>query len=91
MTSETVDTSSITVPAPSSSATVTSGVANLFMCVADDMETPIMGAWRRQPMFEGNRAARRRRDEFYASARYGFGLQRTQTLVVILTSATAYK
>lgn len=91
VTSETVDTSSITVPAPSSSATVTSGVANLFMCVADDMETPIMGAWRRQPMFEGNRNARRRRDEFYASARYGFGLQRTQTLVVILTSATAYK
>lgn len=89
--SETVDTSAITVPAPSSSATVTSGVANLFMCVGDDTETPIMGAWRRMPSFEGERNARWRRDEFYASARWGFGLQRTQTLVVVLTNATTYK
>jgi len=88
--SETVDTSSITVPAPSSSATVTSGVANLFMCVSDDMETPIMGAWRQMPEFEGYRNAPRRRDEFYMAARWGFGLQRLQTVVVCLTSRTNY-
>jgi len=88
---ETVNTSGITVPAPSGSATVTTGKANLFMCVADDTETPIMGAWRQQPYFEGDRNVPKRRDEFYSAGRWGFGLQRTQTVVVILTSATAYK
>lgn len=89
--SETVNTSSITVPAPSNNASVTSGVANLFMVVGDDMETPIMGAWRQQPFFEGERNARWRRDEFYMSSRYGFGLQRTQTLLTILTSRVKYQ
>lgn len=88
--SESVDTSSITVPAPSGSGSVTTGVANLFMVVGDDSETPIMGAWRRQPFFEGNRNARWRRDEFFMSSRYGFGLQRTQTLLVLLTSRVKY-
>jgi hypothetical protein len=91
VTSETVDTSSITVPAPSSSATVTSGKANLFMCIGDDTECPLMGAWRQQPYFEGDRNVPMRRDEFYSAARWGFGLQRTQTLVVVLTNATKYK
>jgi hypothetical protein len=91
VTSETVDTSGITVPAPSSSATVTSGIANVFMCVGDDTECPIMGAWRQQPYFEGDRNVPMRRDEFYSAARWGFGLQRTQTLIVLLTTATAYK
>lgn len=89
--SETVDTSSISVPAPSSSAAVTSGVANLFLCVADDMSTPIMGAWRRQPRTEPHRNVPKMRDEFYTTARWGHGLQRTQTAVVVLTSRTAYK
>lgn len=91
VTSETVDTSGITVPAPSSSASVTSGIANVFMCVGDDTECPIMGAWRQQPYFEGDRNVPMRRDEFYSAARWGFGLQRTQTLIVLLTTATAYK
>ena len=91
VTSETVDTSSITVPAPSSSASVTSGIANLFMCVGDDTECPLMGAWRQQPYFEGDRNVPMRRDEYYSAARWGFGLQRTQSLVVLLTTATAYK
>lgn len=88
--SETVDTSSITVPAPSSSASVTSGVANVAMCVADDTVTPIMGAWRRMPSTEPYRNVRRRRDEFYTSARWGFGLQRPQSCISILTSRTNY-
>lgn len=91
VTSETVDTSGITVPAPSSSASVTAGKANVFMCVGDDTECPIMGAWRQMPHFEGDRNVKMRRDEFYSAGRWGFGLQRTQTLGVILTSATAYK
>jgi hypothetical protein len=88
---ETVDTTGITVAAPSGSATVTSGIACLFMCVGDDTETPIMGAWRQQPYFEGDRNVRMRRDEFYSAARWGFGLQRTQTLVTLLISASDYK
>lgn len=92
--SETVDTSSVTIPAPSdtgSGVTVTSGVANVFMCVGDDMEAPVMGAWRQMPEFEGHRNAPRRRDEFYMAGRWGFGLQRSQTIVTLLTTRTAYK
>ncbi len=87
---ETVDTSIITVPAPSSSATVTSGVANVAMCIVDDMTTPLMGAWRRQIRFEGERNVAKRRDEFYTSGRWGFGVQRLQTLGVLLSNRTAY-
>jgi hypothetical protein len=90
VTAETVDTSGITVPAPSGNDTVAAGIANLFMCVGDDTECPLMGAWRQQPYFEGDRNVKMRRDEFYSAARWGFGLQRTQTLVTILTNATAY-
>ena len=88
--SETIDTSAITVPAPSSSAAVTTGVANVAMCVSDDMTTPIMGAWRQQPRTEPHRNVPRQRDEFYSTARWGFGVQRDQSGVTILTSATNY-
>lgn len=87
---ETINTSGITVPAPSGNNTVTAGVCNLFMCVADDTETPIMGAWRQMPEFEGFRNAPRRRDEFYMAARWGFGLQRSQTIVTLITTRTSY-
>jgi hypothetical protein len=92
--SESIDTDSITIPAPSGGSgavAATNAVANLFLCVGDDTETPIMGAWRQQPYFEGARNARWRRDEFFAAARWGFGLQRTQTAGVILTSRVKYK
>lgn len=68
--------------------TVADGVANLFMCVADDNTKPVMAAWRRMPRVEGERNKDLRRDEFVTSARFGFGTQRVDTLGVVVTSAT---
>ena len=67
--------------------TVTSGVANVFMSVADDNTKPIMAAWRRMPKVEGERNKDFRRDEFVTSARWGFGTQRVDTLGIVITSA----
>lgn len=67
--------------------TVTNGVANIFMCVADDNTKPIMAAWRRMPRVEGERNKDLRRDEFVTSARWGFGTQRVDTLGIYITSA----
>jgi hypothetical protein len=69
--------------------TVADGVANVFMSVADDQHKAIMAAWRRMPMVEGERNKDRRRDEFVNTARFGFGTQRTDTLGILVTSATA--
>lgn len=69
---------------------VSGGVANVFMSVADDNTKPIMGAWRRMPRVEGERNKDLRRDEFVTSCRWGFGGQREDTLGVYITSATAY-
>jgi|SRR6185369_6581888 len=67
--------------------TVTNGVANIFMSVADDNTKPIMGAWRRMPKVEGERNKDLRRDEFVTSCRWGLGTQRVDTLGVYITSA----
>ncbi len=66
---------------------VANGVANVFMCVADDNTKPIMAAWRRMPKVEGERNKDMRRDEFVTSARWGFGTQRVDTLGVVITDA----
>lgn len=66
---------------------VTNGVANVFMCVADDQTKPIMAAWRRMPKVEGERNKDLRRDEFVTSARWGLGTQRVDTLGIVITSA----
>lgn len=65
------------------------GVFNIGMCVLDDQTKPIMAAWRRRPAVEGERNKDRRRDEFVTSARYGFGVQRIDTLACVVTSPTA--
>jgi hypothetical protein len=65
-------------------------VANIFMCVADDNSKPLMHAWRRQPKTEGWRDSEERANKFQVTSRYGFGLQRTDTLGVIYTTASAY-
>lgn len=70
---------------------VTNAVANIFMCVLDDQTKPIMGAWRRMPKFEGERNKDRARDEYVMRARWGFGVQRLDTLGVLITSAVNYK
>ena len=69
---------------------VTNGVANLVMCVADDQTKPVMVAWRRQPKTEGERNKDRRRDEFVTTCRYGMGVQRLDTLIVIITSSVNF-
>jgi len=70
--------------------TVTGGVANIAMCVMDDQTKPVMAAWRRMPKSEGERNKDRARDEFVVRCRYGMGVQRTDTLGVIITSASNY-
>lgn len=65
------------------------GVFNMFMCILDDQCKPVMGVWRRMPKAEGERNKDRARDEFVVRARYGFGLQRIDTLGCVVTSATA--
>lgn len=64
-------------------------VGNIFMCVIDDQTKPVMGAFRRLPKVEGERNKDRARDEFVVRARYGFGLQREDTLGLVATSTTA--
>lgn len=73
----------------STAAAITGAVANIFMCVADDQTKALMSAWRQQPSVEGDRNKDMARDEFVTRARFGFGVQRKDTLGVILTSATA--
>lgn len=65
------------------------GVFNMFMCVLDDQTKPMMGAWRRPPKSEGERNKDLARDEFVVRARYGFGVQRMDTMGCLVTSATA--
>lgn len=67
--------------------TVSNGVANIFMSVADDNTKPIMAAWRRMPKVEGDRNKDLGRDEFLTSARWGFGTQRVDTLGIVITDA----
>lgn len=69
--------------------TSVTGVLNIAMCVLDDQTKPVMGAWRRTPKTEGERNKDRARDEFVVRCRYGFGIQRVDTLGGIATSATA--
>lgn len=69
---------------------VSDAVANIFMCVADDQTKPVMAAWRRQPKSEGERNKDRARDEFVVRARWGMGVQRVDTLGVLITSASNY-
>lgn len=74
-----------------SSKSVTAGKVNVFGVFADDQHTPFMGAWRAMPSSEGFRNTTFKRDEYSTTARWGFGLQRPESLISILTSATAYK
>lgn len=67
------------------------GVANVFMCIADDNTKPMMAAWRRMPSVESERNKDKRRQEFVTTARYGFGCQRVDTLGVVYSNAVAYQ
>lgn len=62
-------------------------VANIFLSVADDNTKALMTAWRQQVRVEGERNKDKQRDEFVATARYGFGIQRVDSLGVIVSSS----
>lgn len=70
-------------------STAGASVANVFMSVLDDNHKPIMNSWRQSPKVEGDRNKDRQRDEFLTTARWGVGAQRTDTLGIIVSSATA--
>jgi len=70
--------------------TVADAVANIFMCVGSDQHKPVMRAWRMQPKTETRRNFELKRDEFDLRARFGLGVQRTDTLGVLITSASNY-
>lgn len=82
---------SITSVVAPGAASITNGVNNIFMSVLDDQTKPFMGAFRRMPRVEGHRNTGERRDEYHVTARWGFAPQRGETLVSVITSATAYK
>ena len=97
--SETVDTTANSgIPAPEGTGTavqsggkaLTDGYAASFMVVSDDMTTPYMSAWRRTPSVTYFRDEPKRRDVYYITTRYGFGMQRPQTLAQVLVSAVNY-
>jgi len=89
------------VPYKTASETITGGpegnnvLATSRVCVAgcfaNDMVTPFMGAMRRPPSTEGFRNTTFKRDEYTSTARWGFGVQRYDTLIGVLVSPTAYK
>lgn len=70
--------------------TINDAVACQFMVVSDDMTTPYMSAWRRKPSVEYFRDVPHRRDIYYVTTRYGFAMQRPQTLATVLVSQSAY-
>ena len=68
--------------------TIADAVFNIGMCILDDQTKPLMGAWRRMPSVTGDRDFERRADRFQTTSRYGFGVQRLDTLFCIATSPT---
>lgn len=86
-----ITSESITSTSAPGAATISGGVNNIFMSVADDQTTPFMGAWRRAPRVEGHRNISKRRDEYHVTARWGFAPQRGESLISVITSGTAYK
>lgn len=66
------------------SVTCTSGVCNLAMCVADEDCKPIMGVIRQRPAPEMERNAKHKRDEWSATARWGFASYRPESLYCLL-------
>lgn len=64
------------------------GVVNVFMCIGDDQCKPGMVAWRQPPRVETGRDRSKKRDEFDTTARFGMGVQRLDTLGIIVTNAS---
>lgn len=65
-------------------------VANLFMCVADDNVKPLMHAMRRPVKTEAWRVQALERDMYKTTSRFGFGAQRVDSLITIITDSATY-
>ncbi len=78
----------IDASATDGSQTIINARMNLFMNILDDQTKPIMGAWRRMPKVEGERDMDNARDKFVMRQRYGFGVQRLDTMGCLATHAT---
>lgn len=61
------------------------GVANLAMYVGDSEFLPFMGVIRQPPTPEFERNVKKKRDEWSATSRWGFALQRPESLIVFIT------
>lgn len=66
-------------------STGATGVANMAMYIGDDEGKPFMGVIRKQPTAGSKRNDDLQRDEYWALSRWGYALQRPESLVVILT------
>ena len=82
---------SITSTTAPGAASISGGVNNIFMSIAGDETKPFMGAMRRMPRVEGSRNVSERRDEFHTTARWGFAMQRAESLISVITSATSFE
>lgn len=69
---------------------IADAVANVFMCIGSDTTKPVMRAWRMAPKTESRRNFELKRDEYDIRARFGLGVQRLDTLGVLITSASNY-
>lgn len=65
-------------------------VCNLFMCVADDNVKPMMHAMRRPVKTETWRHHNLERDMYRTTSRFGFGNQRVDSLITIITHSANY-
>ncbi len=88
-----ITTESITSASAPGAATLTDndGVNNIFMSIAGDETKPFMGAMRRMPRVEGERNVSERRDEFHTTARWGFAMQRAESLISVITHASKFE
>lgn len=61
------------------------GVANMAMYIGDDDGKPFMGVIRKSPTAGSKRNDDLQRDEYWGISRWGFALQRPESLVTVLT------
>lgn len=73
-------------------ATAVSGdsVPCIFMNIADDQHKALMSAWRQMPKVSGQYNQDMARDEYVTRARFGFGIQRYDTLGCLIVNASNY-
>lgn len=64
--------------------TVTNAVANVFMAIGSDESKPLMHAWRKKVGVQSDWNWHMRRREYQTYAKFGIGVQRVDTLGVVL-------